>query len=630
MARRLRALAETEICTDAELVRAGSAGDDQALGELYRRHAPVAERVARSVAANPDDAADAVAEAFTRVFGALTSGRVGTLDFRSYLLAATRNAAIDQIRRSRRVGPSGDMAVLDQVEPRGGPSDLLTAGEDSSLIVQAFRDLPDRWQSVLWLTEVERVTPGEAAGRLGLSANNVSQLAVRARARLRERYLQALVRNHADPACQPTVDRLGAYVAGALTERRRAEVDAHLARCDDCRRRLAEVEDLGACLRRSALLGALLVPDLRRGPRAAPDGAGAGNPQPVPVPTSTATSTATSAATSPPPTPSALLASSTRTALARSGSGPAVQALATSPVALMAPVAGTSPLIRLVAAAATALLALVPSVGVNGSDEAAAVAAPALRPPVTASTTPPAPPATAPLETAPPETAPPAPPVATGPVLRPAATTNYPRSTVAQGVPTWVDVFASPGAPGPAMTLQNPTPSDAPLVFLVLAEQGEWLQVLLPIRPNGSTGWVARSDVSLTEHSYSIVVELGAHTITVFEGGRVILNELVGVGTNATPTPHGLHFTKELFRTTDASGNPSSRGPYGPFVFGLSGFSEVLFDFGGGDGVIGIHGTNDPSSLGRDVSHGCIRMSNEGITALAEILPLGVPVDVRP
>jgi lipoprotein-anchoring transpeptidase ErfK/SrfK len=44
--------------------------------------------------------------------------------------------------------------------------------------------------------------------------------------------------------------------------------------------------------------------------------------------------------------------------------------------------------------------------------------------------------------------------------------------------------------------------------------------------------------------------------------------------------------------------------------------------------VLGLHGTGDPSSIGRDVSNGCIRMSNTGITKLAEILPLGVPIEI--
>ena len=75
------------------------------------------------------------------------------------------------------------------------------------------------------------------------------------------------------------------------------------------------------------------------------------------------------------------------------------------------------------------------------------------------------------------------------------------------------------------------------------------------------------------------------------------------------------------------TGDPA--GPYGPFAFGLSAHSNVYARFGfGGDGRIGLHGTNDPSGLGHDVSHGCIRMSNPGIVKLVNVLPLGVPVNI--
>jgi lipoprotein-anchoring transpeptidase ErfK/SrfK len=74
------------------------------------------------------------------------------------------------------------------------------------------------------------------------------------------------------------------------------------------------------------------------------------------------------------------------------------------------------------------------------------------------------------------------------------------------------------------------------------------------------------------------------------------------------------------------SGNPD--GPYGPYAFGLSGFSNSLKSFAGRDPVIGLHGTNQPQLLGRDVSNGCIRLSNEAITRLASMLPLGTPVEI--
>ena len=196
-------------------------------------------------------------------------------------------------------------------------------------------------------------------------------------------------------------------------------------------------------------------------------------------------------------------------------------------------------------------------------------------------------------------------------------------STVAQAAGPRVGVYDSPTATTPTRTLANPQPSGAPLVFLVRETHGDWLQVLLPVRPNGSSGWVKATEVRLTQHGFRILIELGAHRITVSEGATVIDEEPIGVGTRDTPTPGGLYYTKELLQPPDPS------GPYGPYAYGLSGFSDVLPNFAGGEGVIGIHGTNDPSALGHDVSHGCIRMSNAGITKLAHVLPLGVPVEIR-
>ena len=205
-----------------------------------------------------------------------------------------------------------------------------------------------------------------------------------------------------------------------------------------------------------------------------------------------------------------------------------------------------------------------------------------------------------------------------------------PTSVVAEAVVPTVPVFAAPHAAGPSSSLQHPQPSGAPLVLLVRGQQDGWLQVLLPVRPNGTMGWVRRADVSLTQHDFRIVVELGAHSLRVYQGDQVIHEEPVGVGTRDAPTPGGLYFTKELIQPVDENGAYDPGGPYGPYAYGLSGFSNVFTSFAGGDGALGIHGTNDPSGLGRDVSHGCIRMSNDGITKLAGLLPLGVPVEVRP
>ena len=91
-------------------------------------------------------------------------------------------------------------------------------------------------------------------------------------------------------------------------------------------------------------------------------------------------------------------------------------------------------------------------------------------------------------------------------------------------------------------------------------------------------------------------------------------------GPSVLPTPTGTYFIVELLK------QPNPHGVYGPYAFGLSAFSNVLTSFGGGPGQIGLHGTDDPSRLGTNVSHGCIRISNVGITKLARLLPLGTPV----
>jgi lipoprotein-anchoring transpeptidase ErfK/SrfK len=179
----------------------------------------------------------------------------------------------------------------------------------------------------------------------------------------------------------------------------------------------------------------------------------------------------------------------------------------------------------------------------------------------------------------------------------------------------------------PTQTIANPTENGAPLVFLLRAPDNgvaDPVEVYLPVRPNGSTGFVKRADLHVTTHQYRIKVEVSGHRITVTKAGEIVLQEPAGIGTTETPTPGGVFYVKELLQPPDPS------GAYGPFAYGLSGYSNVLTSFAGGDGVIGIHGTNDPSSIGKDASHGCIRMSNEGITKLSKILPLGTPVEILP
>lgn len=196
------------------------------------------------------------------------------------------------------------------------------------------------------------------------------------------------------------------------------------------------------------------------------------------------------------------------------------------------------------------------------------------------------------------------------------------RYYVATAAVSKVSVWANAGDSNPATRLSGVQSSGFPLVFLVIEDAGDWLHVYLPIRPNGSAGWIRSSEVTLTQHNYRMRVDLSAHKLTVFQGGAVLAEIPIGVGTGNAPTPGGVFYTKELLKVPDAS------GPYGPYAYGLSGFSDVYQTFGSGPGTIGIHGTNDPGSIGSNVSHGCIRMTNDWITWLAATLPIGVPVEI--
>jgi lipoprotein-anchoring transpeptidase ErfK/SrfK len=176
--------------------------------------------------------------------------------------------------------------------------------------------------------------------------------------------------------------------------------------------------------------------------------------------------------------------------------------------------------------------------------------------------------------------------------------------------------------------LANPTASGGALVFRVLTSPGqvsaEWLQVMLPVRPNGTVGWIRTSDVNLSLDLFRVEVDVSDRRLDLYERDVLTLSTEIAVGVGATPTPLGDFYLAELLKPVDPS------GVYGPYAFGLSGFSETLDRFAGGDGVIGIHGTNDPSSLGGEVSHGCIRVHNDVIVGLAAKLPLGTPVSIRP
>ncbi|ADH70055.1 Putative L,D-transpeptidase YkuD [Nocardiopsis dassonvillei] len=185
-----------------------------------------------------------------------------------------------------------------------------------------------------------------------------------------------------------------------------------------------------------------------------------------------------------------------------------------------------------------------------------------------------------------------------------------------------IDVHAEPGGEEVLHTLASPNDFGVERAFLVERNEGEWLQVLLPVRPNGSTGWVRSDEVWLTSTEYRVEVDTGDFAFTVFDGDEEVRTGVIGTGEGETPTPEGRYYFTELLQP------PDPEGPYGVYAFGLSGFSETLETFAGGPGQLAVHGTNDEDALGREISHGCVRVSNEDITWMAENLPIGTPVEI--
>jgi lipoprotein-anchoring transpeptidase ErfK/SrfK len=176
---------------------------------------------------------------------------------------------------------------------------------------------------------------------------------------------------------------------------------------------------------------------------------------------------------------------------------------------------------------------------------------------------------------------------------------------------------------GAIRTFSQFTNTIAPRTFLVIAEQPGWLQVLLPMRPNGTTGWIRAGEVTLGETDYEIRVELSTTTVTLLKAGEVVLETSSGIGRDETPTPLGRYFITD---PVDLQTEPN--GIYGAYALGISGYSEVLFEFNGGDGQVAIHGTTNPGDLGQKVSNGCIRVTNDVIVQLAAQVPIGTPLTV--
>ncbi|MFC4222436.1 sigma-70 family RNA polymerase sigma factor [Lysinibacter cavernae] len=247
--------------SDEELLDLARTGNRAAYALLWTRHSASGLVSARYFSTDLDPH-DVVAEAYSKIYIALTRGGGPKTAFRTYLQVTIRNIANKWRNEQRRLV---DLESAERSESLQTVSDDADSRVERSIIKEAFTSLPTQWQEVLWYTEVLELKPQAIAAKLNMTPNSVSALSYRARDGLRQAWIRAhLNDNNLPAACVETIDRLPAYLLGTLTEKRSEKLLAHLATCASCSKVLAEAESTASRLH-SVVLPLLLTGGMAAG-----------------------------------------------------------------------------------------------------------------------------------------------------------------------------------------------------------------------------------------------------------------------------------------------------------------------------------------------------------------------------
>lgn len=187
---------------------------------------------------------------------------------------------------------------------------------------------------------------------------------------------------------------------------------------------------------------------------------------------------------------------------------------------------------------------------------------------------------------------------------------------VQQDIPVYTAAHGTAAAKLPATQLGSPT------WVPVIAQDGGWAQVLLPTRPNGSTGWVrvGGSPVRMARSPYVVDVDIDAKRLVVHQGDHDLGVWTVGVGKPGTPTPRGRTYIMASVQETVTH--------FSPVILPLGTHSQTFNSYGGGPGTVALHGWPDPSVFGTASSDGCVRVPPDALRLLTT-LPLGTLVVLR-
>jgi len=169
----------------------------------------------------------------------------------------------------------------------------------------------------------------------------------------------------------------------------------------------------------------------------------------------------------------------------------------------------------------------------------------------------------------------------------------------------------------------NPTFFGGPLSLLVVGgnpEVDDFVQVQLPVRPTGTTAWVDADQFAYFLNDHYVEIDVATNTVRAWKGTELLLESSAVTGRPDRPTP--------VLRTYIDEKLPGPNSAYGPWMLTLAAFSESLNTFGAGLPKLAVHGTNEPGLMGQYASSGCIRLPNDVINQLAELVPVGTRVDI--
>jgi hypothetical protein len=197
-----------------------------------------------------------------------------------------------------------------------------------------------------------------------------------------------------------------------------------------------------------------------------------------------------------------------------------------------------------------------------------------------------------------------------------------------------VPTFDAPNGDGNEVFFEipvaNPTYFGNPLSLLVTDgdEGDDWVQVQLPVRPTDIASaeqpevfaWVQTEYFDWGSHEYHATVDLSDHYVQVWDGDELIAESEAVTGRPAAPTPILRTYVDEII--------PGDGAGYGSWILSLAGYSQELEWFDGGLPKLALHGTNAPELVGQEISSGCVRLPNEIIELLAELIPVGTVVEI--